>query len=142
MMGLILAYMEEIIMEITIPAIFEENIDSFTYSNANAIFKYHCDVNEEIHVVFKNVYVFSYIESDYLDYAEKLLLNREDWKFGLQLIENSPLLAELIKDNFPNGDTGRAFGGEIEMLKHYRLSVDDDGFYNIICKGLEIKKNF
>jgi hypothetical protein len=26
------------------------------------------------------------------------------------------------------------------MLKHYRLAVDDDGFYNIICKGLEIKK--
>lgn len=130
-------------MEITIPTIFEENIDSFTYSSTNAIFKYHSDANEEIYIVFKNVYGFSFIEFDYLDYAEKLLLNREDWKFGLELIENSPLLDELIKDNFPNGDIyGRAFGGEIEMLKHYRLSIDDNGFYNIICKGLQIKKDF
>lgn len=40
------------------------------------------------------------------------------------------------------GDIGRAFGGEIEKLKHHRLAVDDNGFYNIICKGLEIQKGF
>lgn len=126
-------------MEIKIPTIYEENIDSFIYKNGDVIFKYFTDANEKINIMFKSVYGFTYIEFDYMDCAEELLFKRRTWKFGLELIENSSLLNKLVKDNFPDGNVTRAFGGEIEKIKHYRLAIDDFGFYNIICKGLEIK---
>lgn len=126
-------------MEIKIPIIYEKNIDSFVCKNGDVIFKYFSDVNEKINIMFKSVYGFTYIEFDYMDYAEELLIKRSTWKFGLELIENSPLLNKFVKDNFPDGDITRAFGGEIEKIKHYRLAINDFGFYNIICKELEIK---
>ncbi len=129
-------------MEIKIPTIYEENIDYFIYKNSEVIFKYYSDIDEEICVVFKSVYGFTYIEFDYMDYAEMLIIERGTWKFGLELIENSPLINKLVKDNFPDGDVtrlARAFGGEMEKLKHYHLAIDDFGFYNILCKELEIQ---
>lgn len=126
-------------METKIPTIYEENIDSFIYKNGDVIFKYFTDANEKINIMFKSVYGFTYIEFDYMDCAEELLIKRSTWKFGLELIENSSLLNKLVKDNFPDGNVTRAFGGEIEKIKHYRLAIDDFGFYNIICKKLEIK---
>lgn len=129
-------------MEIKIPTIYEENIDCFIYKNSEVIFKYYSDIDEEICVVFKSVYGFTYIEFDYMDYAEMLIIERGTWKFGLELIENSPLINKLVKDNFPDGDVtrlARAFGGEMEKLKHYHLAIDDFGFYNILCKELEIQ---
>lgn len=54
-------------MEIKIPTIYEENIDSFIYKNGDVIFKYFTDANEKINIMFKSVYGFTYIEFDYMD---------------------------------------------------------------------------
>lgn len=113
-------------MRIDIPKIYEENIIGFIHQNGDIIFKYKADNNIEI--AFKFVYKYDFVEFNYISDI--------GWIFGLELQKDSSYIKNFI-NYIPQEKLNRAFGGEYEKLKHYRLVIDDVGIYNIICKGIE-----
>ncbi len=104
--------------------------------NGNIVFRYDFE-NEDgkVHwtrIVFKTVYAYKYVESEYV--------NITDYKFGLVEIEDSLWIKQLL-EVWVN-DYGRkyedAFGGKGHKIHHFRLYVDDDGLHEIICREIEI----
>ena len=89
-------------MEIKIPTIYEENIDSFIYKNGDVIFKYFTDANEKINIMFKSVYgtlppvkiangIWEFLKKltdgfQATDPADAVLSSNADWWALIQLI--------------------------------------------------------
>jgi len=115
-------------MIITIPPIYEENIVEFTQRNGNGVFKY-LDGERLFQIIFKNVYAFDFIEFDYI--------GETSWQFGLELQEKSLYVQQIVRE-MPKKIAQKAFGGEYEKVKHYKLVIDDVGIYNIVCKDIKM----
>ncbi|NRT73608.1 hypothetical protein [Clostridium beijerinckii] len=91
------------------------------------------EVDSLVSVKFESVYSFSYIECEYISTI--------DFCFGLTEVEDSKIKSELLTTwKLRNGAVDKAFGGEVEKIKQYRLYFDEYGMYEIICKGIEIEE--
>lgn len=117
-------------MNIKIPPIYEEDIIEVVQRKGDVIFKYY-DNDKIIEIIFNCVYVFDFVEFDYIDEV--------DWKFGLELQSNSIYIEKIIR-NMSKEKLKRVFGGEYNNIKHYKLVIDDVGIYNIICKDINLKE--
>lgn len=117
--------------KIKIPPIYEEDIIEFVFSGFIIRIKYRFE-NAIINLVFYDVYQFDFCEFDYI--------NDADWEFGLTQYSQSPLLKD-IYSRVPLENHNRAFGGEPNKLRHYKLAVDDVGIYNIICKDFQMEES-
>lgn len=115
-------------MKIKIPPIYDEDIIEFALRKGDAVLKYHSD-DKIIEIKFNCVYKFDFTEFDYIE--------ETDWVFGLELLESSARIENLLC-GLSDEKMQRAFGGESERLQHYRFAIDDNGIYNIICKGIFI----
>ena len=115
-------------MKITIPLIYEENIIEFAQRRGNAVFRY-LDGERVFQITFHDVYAFDFVEFDYI--------KELDWQFGLELEENSTYIPQMVQ-GMPKESLQRAFSGEYEKMRHYKLVIDDVGMYNVICKGIDM----
>ena len=116
--------------EIVIPEIFEEDIIEFVVKDSKAMFKYYCE-NNIVELIFKGVYQFDFCEFDYI--------NDIDWKFGLLKYSDSSTLRSIFA-RLNKEKKERACGGDYKKIHHYKLTIDDVGMYNFICKDFEIKQ--
>lgn len=83
--------------------------------------------------MFHNVYYFDYCEWDYI--------NDNNWKFGLIEYSQSKLLDDIFS-RIDSTLSHNSFGGEPEKICHYKLTIDDWGIYNLVCKGLSLDDNY
>lgn len=109
---------------------YEEDIIGFIYNGIKIQIKYNYE-DSIIVLEFDEVYLFDFCDFDYL--------NDVEWQFGLVEYNESPLLKKLISRISPHR-IQRAFGGDLEKIRHYKLVVDDVGIYNIVCKSFAILK--
>lgn len=115
--------------KISIPPIYEEEIIELVFQDAQIYFKYR-NKDEIIELIFKEVYQFDFCEFDYV--------MEHNWQFGLYKIQKSSKIDALIS-GFSEEKLSRVFGGELGKISHYKLTVDDVGIYNFICKDFDIK---
>lgn len=113
-------------MNIEIPPIYEEDIIEFAQRKGNVVLKYY-DNDNIFEIVFNCVYAFDFVEFDYI--------NGVGWNFGLELQNNSMYIEKIVR-NMTKDKLQRAFGGEYQKLKHYKLVIDEVGMYNVICKDI------
>ena len=123
-------------MKIPLPSpIYEENIVSFSQADGNCYLIYTDENNPDCRYELRFTGVYY---SDFTDF-ELMPAAICDWHFGLETVEpeESDLLQGRLKDKltlligFPHYKHLRA-------LKHYRLIVDDVGWYNIISKDFNV----
>lgn len=111
--------------KINIPPIYEEDIVGFSYTSGKVCIKYNYE-GVMIDLYFNGVYMFDFFEFEYL--------NDTEWEFGLIEFKESSLLTQ-IKSRISPQMIQRAFGGEMDKVRHYKLVIDDVGIYNIVCKN-------
>lgn len=116
---------------INIPAIYEENIIGFVYDGVNVKISYHYE-ETLVNLIFKCVYLFDFCEFEYIDDL--------DWKFGLVEYVESQMLNDLFLRINSENRNFLAFGGEADKIRHFKLTIDDEGIYNIICKGFAMEQ--
>lgn len=118
--------------EINIPPIYVEDIISITFSGDGDVeIKYN--YNEKvIALMFHSVYYFDYCEWEYIDDI--------NWKFGLVEYKQSRLLDDMFLRINP-ALLENSFGGELEKICHYKLTIDDWGIYNLVCKDFLLYDN-
>lgn len=116
--------------KINIPPIYEEDIICFIYDGFTVQIKYYYE-ESIIKLIFNCVYLFDFCDFDYL--------NDTKWRFGLVEYDESSLLKDMFS-RIPREEVSRAFGGELEKIRHYKLAIDDEGIYNIVCKDFKVEK--
>lgn len=116
---------ENDLKQISLPQIYCEDILGLEMKNSDISFRFKDEKNIPHEIKLETIYHLEYTEEEYI---------KEVFPFGLFEIKNSAKISEMISRSTLS--INNVFGEEYNRIKHYVLSVSEDGSYHFICKGV------